>query len=275
MPAPTRQAMNQGVLTALRNHLQAQNIHEFDFHGPEYTSTIVKLPVGDNWGFNHDTLVEAWFFSVRKRKTGKDKAAHKAKVAAGAVFRNAMTAADTTMSPFPPGFAPTSGTADQLVGDIYAVRPGTNISTHLYHDRTWTGALTKIFTTLDKLGETPQERASRKAADAELKRQIHRAKWPAYMVRTYTLLLGNRGTRPMRGYFLRPIEIGQIPPDTRTHILTKGFPQMTLNLTRYWWVIREDGAVPGELLPVGQDTTSAEDLQNRALFWEICEPQIQ
>lgn len=274
MPAPTRQEMNQGVLTALRSHLRAQNIYEFDFQGPEYTSTIIKMPVGDAGGFNHDTLVQAWFFSVRKKKSGKEKAAHKAKVAAGAAFRNTMTAADTTMNPFPPGFAPTQSAADQLVGDVFAVRPGTNISTHLYHDRTWTGALTKIFTTLDKLGESPQERASRKAADAELKRQVHRAKWPAYMVRTYTILYGNRGTRPMRGYFLRPIEIGQVPPDTRTHILTRGFPQMTLGLTRYWWVITGPGEVPGQLQPVGHDATTAEDLQNLTLFWRICEPQV-
>jgi len=273
MPAPSRSEMNQGVLQVLRTHLAAaEGIQEFDFQGPEYTSTIINYPVGARNDLVKETVVEGWFFSVRKKRRTRQKLAHKARVAAGAGLRGALTAADTTMNPFPPGFAPTSGMASELVGEVYAVRPGTNISTHLYHDRTWTGGLVKIFDSLGTLGH--DAKMLRRQADAMLKEQVHRAEWPAFMVRIYTILFGNRGTRPMRGYHIRRVEAGQIPPFTRDDMLTKGFPQMALKLTPYWWDVPPEGGAPGPLLPVGPTSPTDNDLQDERQFRPMCEPQF-
>jgi hypothetical protein len=266
--------MNQGVLQVLRNHLATEGIDEFDFQGPEYTRTFVNMPVGDDFNVVKKTAVEAWFFSVRKQRTKAQKFGHKVKVVAGAGFRGALAAADTGLGAFPPGFAPTPGMADQLVGEMYAVRPGTNISARLYHDRTWTGALVKIFDSLDKLGYTEEEKRRRQQADGMMKEMMHRAKWPAYIVRIYTTLYGNEFVRPMRGYRIRRVEVGPIPPLTRDGMLTSGFPQMTLNLTPYWWQVPPDGGAPGPIVAVGPNPPTAEELADATLYAPMCEPQI-
>lgn len=61
--------MNQGVPQVLRNHLVTEGIDEFDFQSPEYTSTFVNTPVGDQFDLLKPTAVEAWFFSVMKKRS--------------------------------------------------------------------------------------------------------------------------------------------------------------------------------------------------------------
>lgn len=234
---------------ALKIHVRNMGVAKIEYMKPSYTARYASEPIN---GGNRDVLIENWYFPWIRKKSAVEKVARSAGSAATAATLGVAAAADTTLSPFPPGFAPTPGMAQSLVDDIYATGPG-GVSKHLVDDHTWTGMLVTVLDGMDTLMANAEEREDKRTAKRMLREIIRRATWNLSIVRFRSLIWRNRNSRPLKAYHIREVQVARIDPSEREHfeqIPLIDLERNTREISRYKWDFRADRNLMG-LLGVG------------------------